>query len=186
MKSYNAAMFIVLVLCGLLAAPPVFAVSHKQKFKQADQNQDGKIQPVEARKEKQFEQQQKSKVDQPWEAKADVNGDGRVEKAEVRRYTRQKMDVNNDGTITAEERSAWWIERKAKVNTAAEKRWDLDQNGVIEGDEARQMMQSRLVIIKTDGKAKVNTDIERAFDANQDGVIDSQEAGGLKEALEQK
>lgn len=177
-------VLIVMVLSSVWAVSDAAAWWNAKKSRPIDQNKNGKIEAPEAARAQKL--QQKSKVDQKWEQKADVNADGRVEPAEVRWYNRKIIDVDGDGRISLEERSSWWISRKAKVNTPAEARWDLNHNGVIEGEEARGMMHSRLLIIQTEGKAKVNTDIERAFDLNRDGFIDSQEAPALKEALGEK
>jgi Ca2+-binding EF-hand superfamily protein len=155
-----------------------------KRLQHADRNDDGVVTPREMNKEKQWEHKQLSTVNQPWEKRADANGDGKVEPAEARIYRLQVVDVNKDGTITVEERRAYYASWKRVVNTEAEKKYDASGDGYLEWPEARAFLKDRLTVINTDGKAIVNPDIEREFDDNGDGVIDRSEAVQLKEALE--
>ena len=93
------------------------------------------------------------------------------------------MDANKDGKIAPMERKLFWIHRRAKVNTALEKKYDINSNGLLEGNEAQELLKDRLRIISTNGKAKVDSIIEREYDANNDGVIDKEEAETIKDAL---
>jgi hypothetical protein len=102
-----------------------------------------------------------SKVDTKWEARADKNKDGRVDKVEAHR----------------------WKRRRHQVNTSVEKKHDVNCNGYLEPQEAKEMLKDKCAIINTHGKAKVDSAIEAEYDTNKDGVIDAAEAGCLKEAL---
>jgi Ca2+-binding EF-hand superfamily protein len=165
---------------------------HKQKAKvntpreaRIDKDNDGVVEPAEVRQAKAAAYlKNRSTVNRPWEAKADANGDGTVSAAELRAHHVAALDKNGDGTVDRTERKAYWVHRKAKVNTEVEKKYDADGNGWISGEEAREMLRDRLRIINTHGKAKVNTALEEEFDANGDGVIDRVEARALREAVQ--
>lgn len=178
----RVAVFLVTVLSvlGAQSAPPPPAV----RLQHADRNSDGVVTPREMKKEVQFEKKHDAVVNTPREKRADANGDGKVEPAEFRAYRLQVIDVDKDGTITVEERRAYYGSWKRVVNTDAEKKYDANGDGYLEWPEARKFLQDRLTIINTDGKAIVNTDIERDFDDNGDGVIDAIEAADLKDLLE--
>lgn len=148
----------------------------------ADKNEDGIVQPKEAHKAK-TQVKKKSVVNRPWEAKADTNGDGKVSAAEMRKHHFGVMDANNDGKIADMERRLFWVHRRAKVNTALEKKYDANNNGLLEGSEAQALLKDRLRIISTNGKAKVDSIVEREYDANNDGIIDKEEAETIKDAL---
>ena len=148
----------------------------------ADKNKDGVVQPKEAQKAK-IQVKKKSVVNRPWEAKADTNGDGKVSAAEMRKHHFGVMDANGDGKIAQMERKLFWVHRRAKVDTALEKKYDINSNGLLEGDEAQELLKDRLRIISTEGRAKVDSVIEREYDANNDGVIDKEEAETIKDAL---
>jgi len=125
-----------------------------------------------------------SVVNKPWEKRADMNGDGKVDPAEVRAYRLRVFDINHDGKITVEERRTYYVNWKRVVDTDAEKKYDANGDGYLEWPEAREFLKDRLTIINTAGKALVNTDFEREFDVNGDGVIDREEAAAIREALE--
>lgn len=169
-------------LFGLILVDAHAVDAPKKRFQHVDKNKDGVLEPAEIRKEKK-ERDQRAIVDKAWEKKADVNQDGKVDRVEIRMHRLRVMDANGDGKLSIEERQTFWLSKKAIVNTPAEQRFDVNNDGVISGDEAKKMMEALLIVIKTDGKAKVNTAIEKEFDANQDGLIDATEAEGLKEAL---
>lgn len=171
----------VSVACAQAQTKPV---SQQKRLQHADRNDDGVVTPREMRAEKVWEHKQLSTVNQPWEKRADANGDGKVEPAEARIYRTQIIDINRDGTITVEERRGYYASWKRVVNTDAERKYDANGDGYLEWPEARKFLEDRLTIINSDGKAIVNTDIEREFDDNGDGVIDRNEAIELKEALD--
>ncbi len=174
----------VLVGCaGDSLAAPDKRVPRKVRMKHADKNNDGKVTPRELNKEKQLEHNQKARVNRPWEAKADTNNDGKVSAEEMRKHHFGVMDADNDGKIGRMERKLFWIHRRAKVDTALEKKYDSNSNGLLEGDEAQALLKDRLRIINTDGRAKVDSVIEREYDANNDGIIDRAEAETIKDAL---
>ena len=160
------------------AAPPPNA-----KVRHTDRNKDGVVTRREIRAEKRWEHKQKSKVNQPWEYKADADKDGVVEPAEIRLRNRKRADVNNDGVIDAVKRKAYWPTWRNKVNTPLEAKYDANNDGYIDWGEAQAMLRDRLTVIDTGGQAIVNTDIERAFDGNNNGVIDATEAAAIRQAL---
>ncbi len=150
----------------------------------ADKNNDGVVQPREAKRAVTSEYLKKhSDVNRPWEAKADTNGDGKVSAAEMRKHHFGVMDVNKNGKIEKMERKLFWVHRRAKVDTALERKYDANGNGLLEGDEAQALLKDRLIIINTHGKAKVDSVVEHEYDANLDGVIDREEALTMKDAL---
>ena len=183
MKTLCLAFLAIAVSVASAQAQPK-PVSQQKRLQHADRNDDGIVTPREMKTEKSWEHKQLSTVNQPWEKRADANGDGKVEPAEARVYRVQVVDVNKDGTITVEERRAYYASWKRVVNTEAEKKYDANGDGYLEWPEARAFLKDRLTIINSDGKAIVNTDIEREFDDNGDGVIDAGEAVELKEALD--
>lgn len=181
-KSVWSVGLLAAVMLGLIAGSAQAWWPGKKRLQHADQNKDGVIQPAEVKAEKKWEQKQ-AVVDKVWEQKADLNHDGKLDRVELRAYYKKIVDQNGDGQITVEERKTFWLTRRAKVNTPVEQRFDADNNGWIEGDEAKAMMTALVEVIKTSGKAKVNTDIEKQFDVNNDGLIDESEAEGVREAL---
>jgi len=105
---------------------------------------------------------ERSKVDTKWEAKADANHDGRVDKVEAHQ----------------------WKRHHNKVNTSVEKKYDANANGYLEPQEAREMLKDKYTVIKTHGNAKVDSALEQEYDKNHDGVIDAKEAEDLQKALQ--
>ncbi len=218
-KTAWAAVLVASLAWGVLAAPPSPPPPATARKAHADQNKDGVVTPREIKQEKKWELKQKSKVDKPWEAKADVNqdgrvgpreaaaagrqyylrelsvadrpwekaadanGDGKVDVKELRVFHVSKMDVDGDGKITGIERRTYWVQKRAVVNTAAEKKYDANADGYLSWEEGRELLKDRLIVINTEGKAIVNTDLEAEFDANADGIIDRAEAPALQEAL---
>jgi hypothetical protein len=143
-----------------------------RKFNHADKNNDGKIGPVEAAKEKKWVQHQKAKVNTPAEAKMDRNHDGVVQpiekaKAHTALYLRNRNDVdrpwekyadkNNDGKVDAVELRAFHLVQ-------------LDANG----DGVIVLAERRLYWAQK--RAIVNTDLERKYDTNGDGYLSWDEA----------
>lgn len=179
-SSIVAGIVVGFTCAALLAVPPPPAA----KRAHADKNKDGVVTPREMAKEKQFEHNKKAIANKPWEKAADADHDGKVELAEIRAFRREALDVNNNGIIEPAERRAYWVNRRAIVNTPFEKLHDLDGNGIISWDEAVAMFKDFIAIVKTNGKAIVNSPIEYEFDLNKDGVIDGPEAEALLKAIE--
>lgn len=180
-----------ILLLALLAFALSTACAHAgqkpsagKRMQHADRNDDGVVTAPEMKKEKQWEHVQRSTVNQPWEERADTDHDGRVEPVEARAHRLQVIDVNKDGSISVEERRAYYGSWKRVVSNDAERKYDANGNGSFEWPEAREYLKDRLTIINTDGKAIVDSDIEREFDDNRDGVIDGVEAAQIKEALD--
>lgn len=94
------------------------------------------------------------------------------------------LDRDGDGRIEPVERKAYWLSRKAKVNTPVERKYDADGDGFLSGDEAREMLRARLALVRTHGQAKVDSALEAEYDDNDDGVIDAAEAKDLAAAVE--
>ena len=163
----------------IFGAPPPAVV----RAAHADKNRDGVVTRRELIKEKRFEHNQKAKVDTKWEKKADLDHDGKVEWQEYRVFRRDIIDVNNNGIIEPAERIAFWKNRRAVVNTPLEKKHDLNGDGYITWNEARELLKDIHTIIRTHGKARVDSLIEQEFDINKDGVIDGAEADALLAAI---
>jgi len=150
----------------------------------ADKNKDGYVGPKEARAARgRTYLKHKSDVNTKWETKADTNNDGKVDAAELRNHRFCVMDKNGDGKVDAKERGTFWAGKKAVVDTAYEEKYDADGNGLVSGDEAKEMLRDRLRVVNTHGKARVDTALEREYDANGDGVIDVEEAKAIRDAL---
>ena len=157
------------------------SVTTVTELKRAD---DVVVTPRDTEAEEMRKQQAMALENEPWEKRADVNGNGRVEPAEVRIYRLQVIDINHDGSISVEERRGYYEGWKRIVRTEEERKYDANADGFLEWPEAREFFKERLTIINTEGKAIVNTDIEREFDENCDGMIDGSETAGIQEALE--
>jgi len=113
-----------------------------------------------------------------------------------RRMRLRHADKNKDGIVDSKEMQmekrwehrrqfktdALW--KKRKVNTEIEQKYDANNDGWLQPEEAKQLLQDRYTLIKTEGNAKVDTTIEEAYDTNGDGIIDAKEAEALKEDLQ--
>ncbi len=161
----------------------------QQKFRHADRNNDGTVDRTERTMERNWELNKRSNVNTKWEEKADTDQDGKVSATEAETWKQEKQaatDLNGDGVIDSNEKLVSFKQARSRVNTAVETKYDADGDGWISCDEAKQLLQDKYTIIKTDGKAKVDTAVEKAYDTNLDGVIDSSEAAQIKEILEAK
>lgn len=161
-----------------------------EKFKHADKNKDGTVDRKEWHMEKKWEAEQqvkdKSKTNTWWEKRADTDGNGTVDNNELtawKNLQKERIDLNNDGTIDAKERRLCWRHAKSKVNTAVEKKYDENGDGWLEPEETKKMLSDKHTLIKTEGRAKVDSEIEAEYDANGDGIIDGSEANALKEDI---
>lgn len=149
----------------------------------ADKNKDGVVTPHERALERRWETRQRVKVNSAWERTVDADHDGWVEPAEVRAWRLGAIDANHDGLITAAEERTYWVNWKSVVDTPLERKYDVNNNGLLEWVEARTLLQDRLRLIETDGRALADSGIERAFDADGNGLIDPEEANAIREAL---
>lgn len=121
-----------------------------------------------------------------WRKKADMDGDGKIDKRELANWNKlkkERIDANKDGIIDGKERRLYWRYASSRVNTALEKKYDSNSNGWLEPNEAKKLLEDRYAQIKKQGKARVDTELEADYDANDDGIIDAQEAKDLKEDL---
>ena len=150
--------------------------------KKVDRDKDGVVEPAEAAAAR-ARGREISAVNRPWEKAADANSDGRVDGKELRLYHVTQMDVDRNGTITVEERRAYWVNKRAAVNTEVEKKYDLNNDGWLSWDEGRELLKDKHTVVMTGGKAIVTTDLEAEFDVNGDGMIDRAEAPALREAI---
>lgn len=192
MRHLTAAVLLICFATTLYASPPRprpadrnrdgHVDAKERKDARIDRDHDGKIEPAEVRKAKE-DAKNAAAVNRPWEAKADLNKDGKVDAVELRAFHRTVLDANGDGTIGAAERKAFWILRKCKVNTPAEAKYDTDGDGFLTGDEARLFLRDRALLIASKGKAKVSNPLEAEFDADNDGMIDPQEAEIMKDTV---
>ena len=141
----------------------------------------------------------RAKVSNPLERRFDADGDGIIDRDEAEAIRHALYDLsqvdkrwealadrNKDGRVDRTEAGAFWLRRRAKVNTPIEKKYDTDGDGWLTGDEARQFMEDRLRLAHTHGRAKVDSPLEREFDADGDGIISHEEAEVLREAIEQR
>jgi len=170
------------IVCSVLAQP-----KHDAKFKHADKNKDGVVDPVEKQQEKQWENKQRAQVNTWWENRADTNADGKVDSTELAAWKsleKERIDLNNDGTIDAKERRLSWRHANSRVNTEVEKKYDVNADGWLDPQETNAMLKDKYTIVQTNGKAKVDTGIEAEYDANADGVIDAAEASVMKEDIQ--
>lgn len=145
------------------------------KFKRADKNKNGRIDPREFTHEKRREYRHKSKVNKPWERRADVNDDGTVSlyernvvrgkrflnnRSEVNRQWERNADVNKDGNID-----------KGELHHQYVITMDSNSDGLVDKKERKVYAIKR--------KSRVNTEIERKHDTNGNGYIDRDEARAL-------
>jgi len=179
---------IVVVAMVAVMAFPFIAIAKdgksEAKFKHADRNKDGTVDSKEMRMEKEWEQRQRSKVNNWWEKRADTNNDGKVDAGELaawKKLEKERIDLNNDGVIDAKEKRLSWRHARSRVNTPLESKYDKNSNGWLEPDEVKAMLRDKHELIKTSGKAKVDTEVEKEYDKNKDGVIDANEAKDLKD-----
>ncbi|MFC1621274.1 hypothetical protein ACFL2G_03110 [Candidatus Omnitrophota bacterium] len=178
----------------LIAQPGAYAgrKGKAAKFKHADKNKDGMLNKKEIHMEKKWEERHKvkgqSKVNTWWEKHADTNSDGVVdgdESAAWKKLQRERIDLNGDGTIDAKEKRLCWRHGKSKVNTAMERKYDINSNGFLEPEEVKAMLKDKHLLVKTNGKAKVDSEIEQGYDTNNNGMIDKNEAKDMAEDLGQ-
>ncbi len=136
--------------------------------------------------EKKWETKQKSKVSTWWESRADTNNDGKVDKNELSNWKELKntrIDLDGDGVISSKEKRLCWRNARSKVNTPSEEKYDENEDGWLQPEEAKEFFSDRYALIKTNGKAKVDSALEQEYDADNDGIISLEEAETLKEDL---
>jgi len=175
-RKVSVLLFILLSTCLITFgyAGPVPA-----RIRHADKNKDGVVDSKEIKMEK-------SEVNTPWENKADVDNDGRVEKAEAaawRELKRERADLNNDGVLDSSEKRLFWKYGERKVDNPIEAKYDLNGDGWLSPAESRELLKDKRTLIKTDGKAKVDTAIEAEYDTNADGILDASEAKYMNDDL---
>jgi Ca2+-binding EF-hand superfamily protein len=157
----HLALFLMVFALFPLAAGAENPGAAKRKA-HADLNKDGTVGPREMKMEKKWEKDQKARVNKKWEAKADTDKDGVVERGEARAFFRKKSvvdrpweakaDANNDGRLDLKE-----------LHLYHKKEMDKDGNGVVTPDERSAYWNSV--------RAVVNTKLEKRFDKNGDGYL---------------
>jgi len=194
----KAGQMVTMVIAGVFAAvsisesfanPPPRHMRKRARVNtrreaKADRNRDGVVQPKEAHRARTKNYlENRSEVDHKWEARADRDGNGVVSGAELHKHELYVMDKDRDGKITNVERKNFWIKKKSKVNTEVEKRYDVNHDGWVDGDEAQKLLRDRMILVNTHGRAKVNSAVEAEYDINKDGIIDRNEAVAIKAVL---
>lgn len=183
---------IFMLVVVLVMVSPFVAAARQEgmdaKFKHADRNKDGVVDRKEMHMEKNWEHNQRYRVNSWWEKRADTNNDGVVDSNELsawKKLEKERIDINNDGVIDAKERRLCWRHARSRVNTPLEAEYDKNSDGWLEPDEVKALLQDKHQLIKTSGKAKVDTAIEEEYDKDKDGIIDANEAADLKEDLKE-
>lgn len=140
----------------------------------ADLNDDGKVSKREMKIEKDWEKDQKAKVDKCWEAKADADKDGVVEAGEAKVYFRAKSTVDRPWEAKADANNDGKVELK-ELRVYHKTQMDADGNGMVTVAERRSYWVK--------GRALVNTEAEKHYDTNGDGYLSWDEG---KELLKDK
>jgi Ca2+-binding EF-hand superfamily protein len=175
---------VFLISCFFIPSVIMAGPAKAGKFQHADRNNDGSVDKKELKMEKDFERDQKSKVNNWWEKKADTNSDGKVDGNESfswKAQQKERMDLNSDGKIDPKEKGLSWRHGRSKVNKPAEAKFDADNDGWLAPEEARQMLSEKARLVRTKGKASVDTDLEAQYDTDSNGIISPEEAEVMKE-----
>jgi Ca2+-binding EF-hand superfamily protein len=134
----------------------------------------------------QVQEDQEGKVDSWWKERPDLNKDGSIDAEELDAWNSEKefIDLNRDGQIDdAEKRLAWKCIR-SPIKTELEQKFDENNDGWLEPEEARNLLIRRVdFIYQTNGKGAIKTALEELYDTNGDGAIDLEEVKTLKEDL---
>ena len=179
-------LLLAVVFGGVLSLPALAGPTSAERLKHADKNKDGTVDAKERHQEKVWEHKQGSKVNTWWENRADTDNDGKVDSNELsvwRTLEKERIDLNNDGVISAKEKRLCWRHARSRVNTDLEAKYDTNSDGWLEPSEAQELLKDRYTIIKSQGQAKVDSLLEEEYDANNDGLIDSGELEELKQDL---
>jgi len=122
-----------------------------------------------------------------WEQRADTNKDGHVDTGELsawKELQKEHIDLNNDGVIDAKEKRLCWLHARSRVNTELEQKFDENNDGWLDPEEARKLLFRRVdAIFASNGKSPIKSALEEAYDTNNDGVIDLEELKTLREDL---
>ncbi len=148
----NLVVIFAISIALLTLAAEAQATKRSAKFKHADRNKDGSVDQHEKKLEKNWEQAQRSKA-----------------------------DINNDGLVSAKKRELQWKHTNTAVNTPLEKKYDYNNDGLLQPEEAKDFLRARCALIKTNGKAIVNSNLEKEYDVDNNGIIDAPEAKAMLE-----
>ena len=126
-------------------------------------------------------------ADKWWQAWADTNRDGSLDDQELQAWKnleKERIDSNKDGQIDDNEKRLVWKLLPAPITTEQERKFDADESGWLDPDEARKLLFRRVeFIFETNCKGAIKTGLEEFYDSNQDGVIDLEEVKILREDL---
>ena len=151
--------------------------------KRMDRNKDGMVDIQERRQAKEKLESKEKKANNWWRKRADTDNDGKVsetERAAWKKTSRERIDMNGDGVISPKERRLSWRHARSRVNTNLEKQYDANNDGWLEPEETKNLLQARRELLKTKGKAKVDSEAEAGYDTDDNGIIDAREAAAMK------
>ena len=157
-----------------------------RKAQRVDRNKDGILDTQKQRQAKQKLESKQKKANNWWRKRADTDNDGNVseqERAAWKEMTRQRIDMNGDGVISPKERRLSWRHARSRVNTKLEKQYDANNDGWLDPDETKSLLQARRELLKTKGKAKVDSQVEAGYDRDENGIIDAREAAAMMEDI---
>jgi len=167
-----------LAVAGVLLLSGAVVVAKPVRKARADRNKDGTVDARERHKAIGV----RAKIDSKWERRADRDHDGYVEPVEARR-AKHVLDRNDDGHISAAERTAFWSRHRVRVVHVYEEQYDSDGSGYIEGEELRDWLCARVAQVSETSTIQANSRQEKMFDTNNDGLLDNAEAQVVREEL---
>ena len=157
------------------------------KAQRIDRNKDATVDTQQRRRVKEKLERKEKKAKNWWRKRADTDNDGKVseqERAAWKEMTRERIDMNGDGVISPKERRLSWRHARSRVNTKLEKQYDANNDGWLEPEEAKNLLQARGELLKTRGKAKVDSEVESGYDTDDNGIIDAREAAVMREDIQ--
>ena len=69
------------------------------------------------------------------------------------------------------------------LETAVDKKYDMNKNGVLEANEVKMVLRERYETIKNERMPKVGSAAERQYDANRNGVLEPNEIASIATAM---
>jgi hypothetical protein len=131
---------------------------------------------------------QSDQADKWWKDRADTNKDGVLDDAELFAWKKleiERIDSNRDKQIDDQEIRQVWKYAPSPVSTDLEQKFDANDNGWLEPEEARKLLFRRadFIFLLANGKMAIKTGLEELYDTNADGVIDLEELKLIREDL---